>query len=725
MAISYLSTEQQGYHKPSGNLLDAATGAMALWNLPEVMKQQMLRQKLANQQAQQNIGIQKSDFDWEQGKRMGPANSLLNVGYDPNAIPQGQVTGAPPDDGIGSTRANTYGVHSRSDIQGQSPPPQNTNQSSIGNNDTNISGTSAQDHIGRINPLNTSAFSDSHATTLSNSATNFGPSSSTNGMNNRGNPNPSPGAGDIHTPFPSTSSKEVTPPNGNSLPRDDSGENSATSPNPGDGSGKEYLLTDEDNPAFQDPFKWTKKTYNEGGSAPLVAGGALFDSGKNIANTYKLAGQGIASLLTSPLKDSMEAARKGWEEINGRTNASPDFENGVIPQSAIGSVIQNPVQGTPQANPGIAPSNGVGTAPSTPIAPNPPSQQEAINQPYQPSQMAQSAIGQIVQSPQQSQENQTPSLWRDLPQWRRDQLIQQMPQIAAQLPQMYDQQALAQSGNALLAPNSPEAARMSAMYGMPVSRGSTVDMGNIASGQGQAMRGMMSGQGTNGAFTIRPDPITGNPTWVAIPEGNQTGPTNHPKYEEGLVKSAREEYNKSHEAEAFDVTRTAWSQLASVAKDAVSNPNPSKDLALMKTFAKIDNPTRGITESNIETEMKNPGYFPGEFQLFWNKVSGGGMLTPQQRQNVIEAAKDSYKGNVNSILQYQHQTVLPQLQSALPNWHPQDLHKALFGQPPDMPVNPFDGQGSNKIDQAKQWLQSNPNDPRAAAVAQKIQQAGG
>lgn len=453
--------------------------------------------------------------------------------------------------------------------------------------------------------------------------------------------------------------------------------------------------------------------------------------GLNMADRA-LAGIVKNSLANNPLALTGAAASKLGKNVSGLiTDPASDEENNLtsIP-SYLGKMIGNMMSFSPDSRGKLAasafPVSGGMNDPSTPASPNPPPSNPSFTSPSPVIDPNAIIKAQVAANPPPGANTpsapQTDSMgypdakgdvsgqtyaeaqplgvvtWRDLPPAKQQQILAQNVGVP-NVPDLYDQQAIRSQGGALTVPNSPDIAYREAMYGLPVDQGNTVDAGKVAQAQGSAMRGMMTGgNNLNGAFTWMPNPTTGAMERVPVPEGNQTGPTGYPKYDEAVVQKARDAYNTSHEAEAFDVTRTAYSQLDSVVQKAMQNPNPSRDLALLKTFAKIDNPTRGITESNVETEMMNPGYFPGEIQNMWNHVTGGGILTPQQRQNIYDAAKESYQGNVNSIIQYQNSTVLPQLRAELPTWRAEELAPAVFGKQPSMfhngqAQNPAQGNG--------------------------------
>lgn len=424
--------------------------------------------------------------------------------------------------------------------------------------------------------------------------------------------------------------------------------------------------------------------------SPLVVGGAgILDTARNIGmgsgDLALDAIKGAASLVTGRGSDAAKNANAGLDYLNIPGGSSNDqaIKQTMSPLSiAPPPVAQtDSAHGNPKAESKPDPIQAVAASVVTPPQPFTPPQASTDSAGYPDAPGEQAGVTYQEANPVGT------VLFRDLPASKQAQILQQTTGVQ-NVPEMYDQMALARQSNPLSVVNSPQLADTMAMYGMKPSNGSTVNYGDVATQRGNFMQRMMSGNGQpgqNSMFTLRPDPNEpGKMAWVPTPEGNQIGPTGHPKYEEAAVQKAKDAYNTSHEAEAFDVTRTAWSQLASVAKEAQEKPNPSNDIALLKTFAKIDNPTKGVTEGNIETEMMNPGYFPGEVQQMWNHVTGGGILTPQQRLNIINAAKNSYKGNVASIMQYQNQTVLPQMKALLPTWRPEELAPAVFGNQPSM-----------------------------------------
>lgn len=247
---------------------------------------------------------------------------------------------------------------------------------------------------------------------------------------------------------------------------------------------------------------------------------------------------------------------------------------------------------------------------------------------------------------------------------------------------------------------TPEALQGAVAMGInpsDVTRNGAVDEAALQQKQAEFRSGLFSGGGLVRApdgtpiAMMRPDPS--DPSKIVstpIPEGNQTGPTGLTKYQENQINSQRDKYNDNNMTKEFHVASTAYQQLQHDAKAALSTPTTANDNLLLKTFARIDNPGMGVRESTVEMEMKNPGVFPGWFHEIWNKVARGGVLTPQQRVQIIQAAQSAYAGNAQAFQNYQQNEVLPQAMVSV-GLDPSDaIHRKaaetmLFGQGATVP----------------------------------------
>src|ERR1700744_5518593 len=92
MAISVVTRPEQGYTHQPGNILEAATGALALYNLPQQMKLQMQRAQLENKGLQQQQNIAGGTYAHELANWNAPTNIIANQAYDPNNPNAGGTT---------------------------------------------------------------------------------------------------------------------------------------------------------------------------------------------------------------------------------------------------------------------------------------------------------------------------------------------------------------------------------------------------------------------------------------------------------------------------------------------------------------------------------------------------------------------------------------------------------------------------------------------------------
>lgn len=277
MAQNYVTTAQQGYQKHEGNLLDAATSAMALYNLPQSMKLAMQQKQLQNQALQLgNTGQDVSNQTGQTALQATRANLVApqNLQSDINSQPaqvtrqpfssstQGSVTPGQKSAALnpvsarviadtegldnGLTAFNGLGPQSIGNGQGGNMYANTNENSSNGgiSNDISPKGTSAYEmsKTPGIDPYSTSGLqggsilSAAHSKALTGGIPNNAPAMA-NGTSARGNsmlpdtiPGSTQGGGPASSPFssPPFSSKGIsfnsgeTADNSSSLPREDS-----------------------------------------------------------------------------------------------------------------------------------------------------------------------------------------------------------------------------------------------------------------------------------------------------------------------------------------------------------------------------------------------------------------------------------------------------------------------------------------------------------------------
>jgi hypothetical protein len=259
-----VTVADQGYRRNEGNLLDAATSALALYNLPQSMKLQMERARLQNQgmglqNTGQGVQNQTGQFNLQQQQSVPAAgksvNDMLNQFGQPGSNPAGlpsSNSAMPPDDSPANGRSGppSYGPKTTTspgsidDASGNMYANTNENSSSGGiSNDLTVRGTSAEE-MG-IDPYSTdSMLSAAHANVLANGVPgtmNQNAPQMANGMNARSNsdsplklagneiPGSTQGGGPFGSPFNSLASTKGTSfnsgetgDNAGSMPREDS-----------------------------------------------------------------------------------------------------------------------------------------------------------------------------------------------------------------------------------------------------------------------------------------------------------------------------------------------------------------------------------------------------------------------------------------------------------------------------------------------------------------------
>lgn len=109
------------------------------------------------------------------------------------------------------------------------------------------------------------------------------------------------------------------------------------------------------------------------------------------------------------------------------------------------------------------------------------------------------------------------------------------------------------------------------------------------------------------------------------------------KIEEGL----RSEYFK-----ASKDTSTSLRGFRSVESAAnTKNPTGATDVALVFGFMKTQDPDSVVREGEFAT-AENTGGVDDKVRVTYNKLLNGDRLTPEQRQNFLQAARESLKGRM-------------------------------------------------------------------------------
>ena len=78
--------------------------------------------------------------------------------------------------------------------------------------------------------------------------------------------------------------------------------------------------------------------------------------------------------------------------------------------------------------------------------------------------------------------------------------------------------------------------------------------------------------------------------------------------------------------------------------DLAAKPSPANDMALIYSFAKINDPNSVVRESEFASAAK-VGTYGQAVQVAANKVANGEMLTPAQRADFLNAAGNQYQSS--------------------------------------------------------------------------------
>lgn len=177
----------------------------------------------------------------------------------------------------------------------------------------------------------------------------------------------------------------------------------------------------------------------------------------------------------------------------------------------------------------------------------------------------------------------------------------------------------------------------------------------------------------------------------------------------GAATELRKEAQARPEVKQFQAVSSGYNKMLG----AVKNPSAAGDMSLIYGFMKMQDPESSIKEGEYASAEQAAGVDDRLITLY-NKAKDGQILSPNQRKDFLSQAKSLY--NVNKT-QY----------DALTN-----RYKGLstkYGVDPSMvidegmyAVEPQQAapQLSPQDQQAIQWANSNPKDPRAVQIKQRL-----
>jgi hypothetical protein len=187
------------------------------------------------------------------------------------------------------------------------------------------------------------------------------------------------------------------------------------------------------------------------------------------------------------------------------------------------------------------------------------------------------------------------------------------------------------------------------------------------------------------------------------------------KQEAGL----RDEYYQLPAVKQFTGIQDAYNQV----RTAASNPSGVNDLALIFGLMKMLDPGVSVMEGDVQNVKKTAG-IPDQIYGLFSRARDGQQFSPEQKQQILRTAEQVYETRKRTVdgLKSNYRTLASQTgvdptRVVLPDT---DLTKP----PGTTPVGGGGPQMSDKDRAALEWLKSNPNDPRAPAIRERLKAKG-
>lgn len=187
-------------------------------------------------------------------------------------------------------------------------------------------------------------------------------------------------------------------------------------------------------------------------------------------------------------------------------------------------------------------------------------------------------------------------------------------------------------------------------------------------------------------------------------------------------RSQRNEGDLRNELERNPVTKAYRESSVAFQKvqQAAQDPSAAGDLALIFGVMKTLDPGSTVREGEF-ANAQNAAGVPDRIRAAFNNITSGQRLTPEQRRDFVRTAEgqhgaqrrayeqlaNSYRGLASQTGAAPDRVVLPDI----------DLTQSP-------PISRSASQPSDQDRAAMQWLQSNPNDPRAPAIRKRLQEKG-
>lgn len=165
----------------------------------------------------------------------------------------------------------------------------------------------------------------------------------------------------------------------------------------------------------------------------------------------------------------------------------------------------------------------------------------------------------------------------------------------------------------------------------------------------------------------------------------------------------RKELNDLKEVKDLKTIEVAYNKM----KAAVNNPSPAGDMSIVFGAYNAWDPSSTVREGEYDRALKATG-LPTQLRNALTKLKNGEILSPEQRADFLEQARNSYNAQLETAGRAQDQYLGIASQQGLNQKNITQKSK------------PIEKELSSKDKQALEWANKNPKDPRAAKIKQSL-----
>lgn len=167
----------------------------------------------------------------------------------------------------------------------------------------------------------------------------------------------------------------------------------------------------------------------------------------------------------------------------------------------------------------------------------------------------------------------------------------------------------------------------------------------------------------------------------------------------------RKELNDLKETKDLKIIEVAFSKM----KKAVENPSPAGDMSIVFGAYNAWDPSSTVREGEYDRALKATG-LPDQIRNAMEKVRSGKLLTPEQRADFLEQARNSYNSQWETASRAQQSYIDIANRAGL-----NSQNVAPSGVSPQIKK-----ELSSEDKQALEWANKNPKDPRAIKIKQGL-----